>query len=99
MLTSGPTIIGQFGPLTLYLFGLTVAVGCVAGIIVALLQARRFGLSGTRLFEVAAPALISGIIGARITYVITNFSDYLPALGTVWQLSEGGFSFYGALAA
>lgn len=92
-------VVGRLGPFTIYLFGLTVAAGCIVGLTVALIQGRRFGLSGARLFEAAAPSLIAGVLGARLAYVIANFADYRPALSSVWHFTEGGFSFYGGLAA
>lgn len=98
LLASGPKVIGRLGPLTLYLFGLTVAAGCIVGVIVAMMQARRFGLSATQLFEATAPSLIAAVVSARLAYVIVNFPDYRPALAAVWHFSEGGFAFYGGLA-
>lgn len=95
---AGPVALGRIGPFTVYLFGLTVAAGCVVGLIAAVVQARRFGISGARLFEVSAPALLLGMVGARAAYVLVNFADYRPALAAVVHFAEGGFSFYGGLA-
>lgn len=92
-------ILGRFGPFTVYLFGLTVAAGCIVGLAASLVQGRRFGLSAARVFEVAAPSLLAGILGARLAYVLANFSDYRPALSSIWHFNEGGFSFYGGLVA
>lgn len=89
---------GRFGPVTLYVFGITVAAGVLVGMAAALMQARRFGLSESRVFEVSVPALVAGVIGARLAYVVANFSDYRPALTSVVNLTEGGFAFYGGLA-
>ena len=99
LLGAGPVVVGRLGPLPVYLFGLTAAAGAVAGLLAAAVQARRFGLSGSQLFEAAAPALPAGIVGARLAYVLANFADYRPALAAAANLAEGGFSFYGGLAA
>lgn len=94
----GLTVVGRVGPLTLYIFGLTVAAGALVGMAVTLMQARRFDLSGAKVFEVSAPALLTGVVGARLAYVMANFSDYRPALTAAMNLAEGGFAFYGGLA-
>lgn len=96
-------VVGQTGPVTylgpipLYLFGITTAVGVAFGLAVALLQAERFGLSLTRTFEAAALAAPMGVIGARIGYVLTHWADYRQDTGAVLRLPEGGFLFYGAV--
>lgn len=91
-------IVGHIGPIPVYLFGLTTAVGLFVGTAVALLQADRFGLSTGKLFEFAPLGIVAGVVGARVGYIVTHWGDYRGALAAVTRLSEGGFSFYGALA-
>lgn len=92
---TGP--IGHVGPVPIYLFGLTTALGVVAGLAVGLLQAERFGLSLAKTFEFAPWGVIVGVAGARLGYVLTHLRDYVEAPSSLLRLWEGGFSFYGAL--
>src|SRR5690606_7010392 len=95
----GPVVIKSIGPVNLYLFGTAAAAGCVAGLAAALALARRYGFAAEQVLEVAAPALLAGIAGARIGYVLLHWPDYRWDLAALWRLSEGGFFFYGGLAA
>lgn len=94
----GPVVIKSIGPVNLYLFGTAAAAGCVAGLAAALALARRYGFAAEQVLEVAAPALLAGIAGARIGYVLLHWPDYRWDLAALWRLSEGGFFFYGGLA-
>lgn len=94
-----PTILGHIGPVPIYLFGLTTAVGLIIGTAVALLQADRFNLSLSNVFEFAPWAIIAGVIGARGMYVLIHWNDYSEAMSSILRFGEGGFSFYGAIGA
>lgn len=93
-----PTIIGYVGRVPIYLFGLMTAIGLFVGTAVALLQAERFGLSLSKLFEFSPWAIIAGVVGARLVYVFIHWADYRGALFSIVRLGEGGFSFYGGVA-
>lgn len=92
---TGP--VGHVGPVPIYLFGITTALGVIVGLAVALVQTDRAGLSLSKTFEYAPWGVIAGVLGARFGYVFVHLGDYVRASGSVMKWSEGGFLFHGAL--
>ena len=98
-MAGGADVVGQLGPLPIYVFGLTTAVGFAVGTAVTLLQAERFGLAPARLFQAAPLVMVAGVLGGRVLYVLLHLPDYLQDPLAVLRLPEGGLTFYGALLA
>lgn len=92
-------MVGQLGPLSIYVFGLTTALGFAAGTLVSLLQAERLGLAAARLFQAAPLVMAAGVLGARAGYVLIHLSEYRFDWAAAARLQEGGFVFYGGLVA
>ncbi|MFS8534812.1 MAG: prolipoprotein diacylglyceryl transferase [Limnochordales bacterium] len=98
-MAGGADVVGQLGPLPIYVFGLTTAVGFAVGTAVTLLQAERFGLAPARLFQAAPLVMVAGVLGGRVLYVLLHWPQYARHPLAVFRLPEGGFTFYGALLA
>lgn len=88
----------QIGSLTIHTFGILVGLGFLAGITLAARRAKAVGINPDRLYELAFPwILVSGLVGARLLYVITNWKEefaqapWTEALA-IWR---GGLVFYG----
>ena len=87
-----PTI---FGPIHTY--GLMLAIGFYAGWLLAVRRARKEGVEARHVSDLLIYTVISGIIGARLLYVITEWQSF----DTVWDMFkiwQGGLVFYGGLA-
>ncbi|MBO8142841.1 MAG: prolipoprotein diacylglyceryl transferase [Firmicutes bacterium] len=91
-------VVGQWGPIAVYAFGLAAALGFALGTATSLVQAARLGVDAGDLFRFAPLGMAAGVIGARIGYVIVNAPGFLADPGAVVRLSEGGFAYYGGLA-
>ncbi len=98
-MAGGGSIVGQLGPLPIYAFGLTAALGFLAGTVAALAQAPRYGIPRASLFQAAPLVMAAGVVGGRVLYVLGHLADYRLEPAAVFRLPEGGFAFYGALAA
>jgi len=84
----------QIGPIRLQVFGLCVAVGIIVGTLVASRYGRPRGLPGDEVVRLAPWLVLAGIVGARLTYVITNVDE----LGSFWEafaIWKGGLQFTG----
>ncbi len=92
-------IIFRWGPLTLYSYGLMVALGFLAAMAVALRRARRTGLDPQVIQNTAFIALVAGILGARLAYVLLNWELFRADPMEILRLDHGGLVFYGGLAA
>jgi phosphatidylglycerol:prolipoprotein diacylglycerol transferase len=70
----------QIGPLAVQVPGLVILLGLWVGLSLSEREAPRFGINANDLYNLAFIALISGVIGARLTYILrypTAFSDNL----------------------
>lgn len=87
-----------FGHISIYLFGVTIAVGILAGMALALRESKKRGLSDDAVFDVVLWSLVGGMIGARIIYVLVyDPSYYLAHPLELFQINEGGLSIHGGI--
>lgn len=84
----------SLGPLTLRTFGLMVAIGVVAGSTIASRWGERWGIPREKITGLATRMVIAGIVGSRITWNITHFSEIESPIDliAVWN---GGLQFSG----
>ena len=91
-------VIFQGGPLALRWYGVMYVVGILVGLRVAMPYARSIGLDEDTAWAVFAPALIGGLLGGRLYYVVqSGLGDYLRQPWRILATWEGGMAFYGAV--
>lgn len=76
--------------------GLFTAVGIALGVWLAVRLARRARISEDDAMSIAVVSVLSGIIGARLLWVIEH-TDQIGSLGDIFALTDGGISIYGAM--
>lgn len=89
----------KIGPITLHSYGALVALGFFLGYLYTLTQAKRHGLHPDTVTDLIWVLLLSGITGARIFYVLLNFSYYRAAPVEIIKIWDGGLVFYGGFLA
>ena len=90
----------HLGGVSLYWYGILVAVGFIAAVRLAMVAAASEGLDEDQLLSALLVAALFGLLGARLFYIFENNPlHYLdPAhLGEALSLWQGGLSFYGAI--
>jgi len=87
----------EIGPLTVYFYGIMIALGVIAAVLVAKRRYERFGGTGEMVERVAIWAVIIGFLGARTGYVITHTGDFLDRPWATLFIWEGGLALYGGL--
>ncbi len=90
-------ILLKIGPLTIRTYGLLLAAGFALGIAVAAARAVRRGIDPEAVLDVGFYSILSGIVGARILYVIQFPGYYLAEPLRIFKIWEGGLIFYGGL--
>ena len=85
----------KLGPLTLRTYGLFVALGFFAGLQYILYQARKLNIDEGEILDVVLYAIVAGLVGGRLLYVILNWQYYAGNFFQVFQIWEGGLVFYG----
>jgi phosphatidylglycerol:prolipoprotein diacylglycerol transferase len=86
----------HLGPLTIRTFGLFVALGMLVGATIFLRSARKRGLDTDLLTKLAWYVILLGLIGSRVVFVITHWSDFKDDPLSVFALWQGGLQFSGA---
>ncbi|MCM1268932.1 MAG: prolipoprotein diacylglyceryl transferase [Bacteroidales bacterium] len=93
-----PKSFSVFGfPIALY--GVIIALGVLAGVLLAAHVAKREGLDPDVIWDFAIYAIIFSIIGGRIYYVIFSWDRYKDNLLDVFNTRKGGMAIYGAVIA
>ncbi len=90
----------QIGPLALKWYGFLIAMGVLAGTILGIKFAENRGLDSEKLLDMAVYLVISGIIGARLVYVLTSPSNFFGPNGdplSAFKVWQGGISIHGGI--
>ena len=88
-------IIIQFGPFTIYSYGLCIAIAFLAAIATAAARARRFGWGAENAYDTCLCAMIASLIGSRLFYVLESPWEFASAPWEVFMVWKGGLSYYG----
>ncbi|MDR2935711.1 MAG: prolipoprotein diacylglyceryl transferase [Candidatus Adiutrix sp.] len=86
------------GPLALSFYGLAVALGVLAGLLLLSLTAPRRGLESIAVWNFSFWMVLAGLIGSRLAYVAFHWPEFEGQW--VWALAywRGGLMFQGGLA-
>ena len=76
--------------------GLFTALGIALGVWLAVRLARRARISEDDAMSIAVVSVFSGIIGARLLWVLEH-TDQIGSVGDIFALTDGGISIYGAM--
>ncbi len=78
-------------------YGVLMATGMILGTYLALREAKRLGISEDDVLNLAICAIPAGVIGARLYYVIFNWSYYSQYPSQILNFRGGGMAIHGAL--
>lgn len=92
----GPDI-ATIGGFLLTWHGLFTALGILAGVNLSLRMAKVIHYDEDDAYTLALVGVPSGIIGARLLFVIERWDFYGDNLGRIFAITEGGISIWGAI--
>lgn len=92
-------ILIQLGPVPVFTFGLALAAGFLLAALVTLREGRRRGIPPERTGDFLVFAMVAGLLGARLVFVLLNRQYYRTFPWEVLLLQDGGLVFYGGLPA
>lgn len=89
-------ILFQFGPLTIYSFGVFMALAAIAATWVVQSELKRKGYNPELASTMVFAAAIGGLVGARILFIFEEWSNFLRS---PWDyiFTGAGFTWYGGL--
>lgn len=92
-----PVAFSLFGK-DVYWYGIIITVGMILAVAYAFFRAKQSGISAEHMYDYAIFAVIFGVIGARLYYVLANLSTYntFKEIIAIWN---GGLGIYGGIIA
>lgn len=87
----------HLGPIPVHWYGLILGTGALVGLLLAIQEGKRFGLSADFFLDLMLYGVPSAIIAARLYYVLFKWDYYSKHPGEIVQIWNGGIAIYGAL--
>lgn len=87
------------GPIAIRWYGVLMALAMALGLWLGHRDARRRGLDPESLLKAAELALLGGLVGARLYYVLFNLDYYSQFPGKIFAVWEGGLAIHGGVIA
>jgi len=86
----------KIGPITIYGYGLMIAIGAISAYLVTEYRAKRKGMQYELIFSLFWWCLIGGILGAKLLYLITQIGSIIENPKLLLDVFEG-FVVYGGI--
>jgi phosphatidylglycerol:prolipoprotein diacylglycerol transferase len=85
------------GPVYVYVWGLTAAIGVLAAVLMAEKKVVSKNTLKNKFWNLAILLILAVFLGARIFYILETSNYYLAYPLAILKLWEGGFSFFGGV--
>ena len=66
----------SLGPVTVYTYGVLLAVSYLLGLQLAIVRARRWKLNADRVLDLGIYIIIAALIGAKLLLLVTDFAQF-----------------------
>lgn len=90
-------VVFRVGSYTLYWYSALLCLGILLGVGYAVWRGKSEGYRTLQVLDAALWALVGGLLGARLAYVIPNWGDYASHPAALLKLWGGGLVFQGGL--
>lgn len=97
MFQSPGQIAFSIGPISLHWYGIMIGLGVLTAVIYASRELKRLGKSPDPLYDMGFWMILSGVLGARLYYVILQWELYSSNPVEIFQIWRGGLAIHGAL--
>jgi len=89
----------DFGFVKIYWYSVCILLGLLIGGFLIMKESKRFKISDDDMLNLIVYGIVFGILGARVYYVIFNWSYYSVHLSEIIKIWEGGLAIHGAIIA
>ena len=90
-------IICEFGPITVYSYGLLLALGFLTAIFLITQKCKTLDIDSGLVSDLSIYLLIGGVIGARLLHVGVNLKYYFDNPLEIIMIQHGGLAYQGGL--
>ena len=87
----------HLGPLVIYYYSLTLAAGVWASYFLAQQHVNRLGLTKSQITDLIVILFVSGIVGARLGFIVQNIGYYREHATEIIGLTTSGLSIHGGI--
>lgn len=87
----------SIGPFTLHTYGLFVATGFLAGLMVTIKIGKAEGITAQQTMDIGFLMIVAAIVGSRLMYVLMNISYYMEQPLDALKMWQGGLVFSGGI--
>jgi phosphatidylglycerol:prolipoprotein diacylglycerol transferase len=87
----------ELGPVTVYSYGLLLALAYLGGLQLALVRGRQRGLDPTRVMDLGIWIIVSALVGAKALLLVVEWRHFTENPRELWSLLQSGGVFYGGL--
>ena len=87
----------SLGNLNVYWYGLIICTAIILGLIITKLNTMIYHEDFAHIITLMIWAIPCSVLGARAIYVLQHFDTYRENISSIFALSQGGLSIYGAL--
>lgn len=87
----------QIATLQIYWYAIIIVFGIILSLILMYYSKNKYGIKYEDFIEIMIFALVSGIIGARVFYVLFNLDYYLQEPLQIFNIRNGGLAIYGGI--
>jgi phosphatidylglycerol---prolipoprotein diacylglyceryl transferase len=94
-----PFDLGPFtiGPLIIMWYAVLILSGAMTALVLAVYEGKKIGVERSFLEDLVLFGIPIAVVGARLFYVIFEWSNYKDNLIDVFKINEGGLAIYGAV--
>ena len=85
------------GNFTFRWYGILIAIGFLLAVIYAFKRIKEFGIDADRAIDVILAGTIGAVVGARLYYVIFQWSEFADNPISILHIWNGGLAIYGGL--
>lgn len=76
------------GPITVYMYGLMIAIGFASALFLCNYRGKKRGLSEDTIFGIFLCALIGGMVGCRLLYYIVELPAIMEDPSILWDFKK-----------
>ena len=87
----------SIGPVTVYSYGVLLAVSYLFGLWLAMRRAKRWGLDPNRVLDLGIYIIIAALVGAKLLLLVVDFEQFSRSTADLLSLARSGGIFYGGL--
>ena len=89
----------SLGPVTVYTYGVLLAISYLLGLQLAIARARAWRLDADRVLDLGIYIIIAALVGAKLLLLVTDFAQFRQSPADLLSLARSGGVFYGGLIA